>query len=175
MPHYGTQMRTGISALHLNRPSQSFYNNSAPMTVNWVLNHDMVIPTFGKWFLLPSIIFMHQNPATEMVVYNGFRLNSTKNEYQQFGAGFRFVGNYVSPINYDALYFTYKLGLNNWNIGFSYDANISTLNVATSTIGAFEISIIYYASPFSKPRPKHHQSKNKCPEVTPPGKKKIMF
>lgn len=171
VPHYGTQMRTGISAQHLNRPSQSFYNNESPLSINWVFSHDMVIPAWRKWSILPSILYMHQKPATECVIFSGFRLNSTQDEYQQFGIGYRITGNYKSPIHHDALYLTYKLGVNNWTWGFSYDTNVSMLSDATSSLGAFEIAIVYHGRPFNKPRSKHHRSKNKCPEVHPVKKK----
>ena len=174
-PHYGIKMRTGISAHHLNKPPQSLYNQSAPMFINWVFNHEMHIPAWKRWNYMPALLIQKQGPATEGVIYNGFRIGSSIDEYHQFGIGYRIVGNYKSPINHDALYLGYKLGINNWSLGFSYDINVSRLNNATSTIGAFEIAIVWHGHPFNKPKAKHHRSKNKCPEVHPSGKKKIIF
>lgn len=174
-PHYGIKMRTGIAGLHLNRPSQSLYKQTLPMYINWIFNHDMVIPAWKKWDYLPSVLLMKQGPASEFVIFNGFRLGFNNNEYHQLGIGYRLVGNYKTPISHDALYFAYKFGYYKWSLGFSYDMNISSLKYASSTVGAFEISLIYHEHPFNKPRAKHHRSKNKCPDVHPPGKKKIIY
>ena len=166
-PQYGTKMRSGIAALHLNRPSQSINAVGTPMYIHWIINHDMVIPAGGKWDILPSILLMKQGPATEVVLFTGFRLDFTKNDYHQFGIGYRLLGNHKTPVNHDAFYLAYKLGVNKWSIGLSYDMNVSTLHDATSTVGAFEIALIYHDNPFKKPKNKHHRPKNKCPDVHP--------
>lgn len=170
-PHYGTKMRTGIAALHLNQASQSIFKAGTPMYRHWIIHHDMVIPAWGKWDYLPSVLLMKQGPASEAIIFNAFRLDFTKNDYHQFGIGYRLVGHYKTPIHHDALYLAYKLGVNKWSLGFSYDLNVSTLNVATSTVGAFEIAIIYHDNPFNKPK-KRHKSKNKCPDVHPAQRKR---
>ncbi len=129
----------GIAAFHLNQPSLSFFDNDGViLNTRFVIYANSSIGLSPNTDILPSILVMKQGTYTEVCI----------------GADFKFIYNnspyYYSAINVGAFLrnqdaFILKAGLDQrkWNIGLSYDFNISDLNPASKYLGGYEISVIY--------------------------------
>lgn len=98
----------------------------------------------GMW-IKPSLLYMNQGPANEIALQG--RIGKPMNEDLTIngGLGFR-VGDAVQVL-LGADYKQYKFGL-------SYDVNISGLTAASSTVGGFELAMIYQGNINKKPKVK---------------------
>lgn len=134
----------GYSYYHLTQPVETFMtdnNNqiharqSAYMGMNFNMNPNTVLYT--------SALFQSQASATEVMLGAavGFILNpGHDDEYQKntifyLGGWYRY-GDAVCPY--------VGIEWSKMRIGFSYDVNISSFTPATSGVGAYEISLIYF-------------------------------
>ncbi len=134
-PHFG------ISAYHLNMPKESFFNNNSKLPIRLAFNTGANIAVNNKASVIPNILIMYHKKASDWVLGGVFdyKLNAQKQISNVF------IGMYErnSLNNADAIILTTGLGIFGFDIGFSYDVNISALKAATKNKGAFEISIIY--------------------------------
>lgn len=166
--------RAGFSLSHINRPSQEGFliNSSKEMLyIRYDLLGGARIPLY-EWTLKPDFLFSSLGPAKEFISIFMFELPKQNNNLSNsFGFGTRIVGSYRIPVLNDALCFYYQLYYENFDFGFSYDYNLSSLRNATSTYGAFETSIIYYFqknnSIKSIPK-KYKKGKTDCPKHLKP-------
>ncbi len=90
--------------------------------------------------LSPSVLYMQQGSARQ--INYGAALGFHFNRNSNYGNGSAL---YVGAWNRwnDALIITVGIDYNDLNFGFSYDVNISNLNVATQSQGAVELSLGY--------------------------------
>ncbi len=133
----------GISIFHLNFPKESFLpdNNRLPMRTSFYGTADYDIS--GKFVLMPHLLYMRHKKATEFLLGNNIGYRFKENEFKidmiYAGAMFRDGLN----IKLDAYILIAGIRVYNFDIGVSYDFNISPLKVATGMKGAFEFSLIY--------------------------------
>lgn len=134
-----TYVNFGFSALHINKPKQSFFNNDA-IRLDAKLNLSAIaeVPVTPQIGVSPTFQYQKQGKFNETVV----------------GA---FGKYYLKPINgmstsvsvgafyriKDAFIMVAGMEYKNINIGMSYDFNTSKLTAATNRRGGFEISVIY--------------------------------
>jgi type IX secretion system PorP/SprF family membrane protein len=93
----------------------------------------------SRWAIAPSVLFQKQGKALETIVQTSAEVklgnNETKPTYLSFGYGYRVV---------DAVIIYLGINWNNFNIAYSYDANISSsIKPATRKRGAYEIALSY--------------------------------
>ncbi len=133
---------------HINRANVSFAENkSEPLNSRFTIHAGGEFMLADRFGLVPNIILMQQgksleiNPGTSMK----FVLSRSRYEYEAFqlGAWVRLANKLESSIHADALILTTRFDYNNFNIGFSYDATLSSLKKAAPTNGSFEFSILY--------------------------------
>lgn len=129
----------GFSALHLNRPTQSYQQGKMVLPIR-------LTPYFNsRWMLADYIAITPAAFATFQGKYREFTFGTNleylmkKNAYTTlatFGVGLFYRWN-------DAIIAQVLMDIKNVRLGFSYDINISTFVPATQIRGGLELSIIY--------------------------------
>ena len=140
----GSKMKhhAGISAFHLNMPSQSFYKESDKLNARLLFHggSEFMIGE-SKIGLLPQYLFMKQGPQIEnnagMLVKYVLDENPTKGGYiaetAVFIGGWHRFG--------DAAIAMARVDHRNISVGISYDFNLSSLKQVSSGQGGIEISL----------------------------------
>jgi type IX secretion system PorP/SprF family membrane protein len=129
----------GVSAFHLNRPKESFFNNDdIRLDIKTTISGIGQIPVAAKLDVLPSFMYQRQGKFQETLLgvfgkYHLKPINGTPTAVS-LGAFYRMKDAFILAANMD-----YR----NFNVGISYDVNTSKLREATNRRGGFEISIIY--------------------------------
>jgi type IX secretion system PorP/SprF family membrane protein len=138
-PAGNVYMNAGFSAMHVNRPRESFFNeqqgidNRVPVRYTGFLNGSF--KPNDQWIINPNAYFSLQAKSYEVVL----GMNA---HYNLSGDG--------EQILIGGLYYRYKdavipmigLGYKDYIFTFSYDATTSTLKNYNNTRGAFEFSLI---------------------------------
>lgn len=172
---YSDQFWAGVSVHHLNRPDQSFSANPERLPMRISLQGGFKIPLMGwelgnglggdmgrERSLSPAILYKKQgkfdqldlglymtyDPLTLGIWYRGIPI-------KQYDRGLN---------NHDALVFLVGYRQDNFSIGYSYDATISTLSMASG--GAHELSISYTLEALFDPKPYPRKRKRElaCPK-----------
>lgn len=131
----------GIALFHFTNPKESFLRTDNKLPLRVVFHGDVEIPLKQNIFIKPEILTMYHKRAGNWVLgTRAFFIFPEKNMIEKTFAGFH---SRYSLNNFDALIFMTGLSLYSFDIGLSYDINISALRQATKSRGAFEISIIY--------------------------------
>lgn len=150
----GIRFNAGISAAHLTRPNQSMLGMQNRIAPRITFHSSLVLPLAKDLFLLPNILLMKQNKSQEKVIGASIgKVFSAKTEEKitaTCGAFNRWK---------DALIIYSSVEYGKWNLGFSYDINISNLHPASHSRGAYEISVIYTDRVMS--------GKNSVPKIIP--------
>jgi type IX secretion system PorP/SprF family membrane protein len=146
------KLGVGFGAYHLTTPQQALITKNGTNTLDNIaqlprrfdadLNLELFLDAKKKWSLTPDFLYMYQQPFAEYLAglsatyyFNtGFRNNNSLS----LGLRFRSGGN--TP---DAVIPMAAVEFRNVRLGFSYDANISSLKASTINRGAFELSLIY--------------------------------
>jgi type IX secretion system PorP/SprF family membrane protein len=127
----------GLVFNHLNRPNQSFYGdeiNDLEGKFNTYLA--LEYPLNKYWTAIPSLYYYHQGTYDEL--FYGIMLEKELNNISFRSINFGFTNRQS-----DALIFRIGFEYESFDVGFSYDYNYSSLKVASNSVGAFELSIIY--------------------------------
>lgn len=140
----------GGSFNHLNRANQSFRQDEGEVDD---LYSRFTFHAGGEFLLsdriglVPGIIAMRQGPSFQLNTGTSlkFLLNGNRRNYQAFQLGLwtRLASKLSSGILSDAMIVSTRFDYNNFSLGFSYDINISGLEVASNNNGAFEFALIY--------------------------------
>lgn len=144
----------GVGIFHLNRPDQSFYNNDKTALPVRISPYAFGTLMLGRNVdLVANFSAQFQQEYREMVAMAGikFHFNDRQLGKQialQVGAGYRFhdFG--------DAFYPGIELSWNAWNVGFTYDINVSDFSIATRRRGGPEFSVRYIINKI-RPLPSH--------------------
>ncbi len=133
------QINIGVSALHLNQPKQSFFENDAiKLDIKTTISGLAEFPVAAKLDVIPTFLYQSQGKFKETVV-GGFGKYFLKpvngmTTAVSLGAFYRLKDAFIVVANMD-----YK----SFNVGVSYDVNTSKLVAATNRRGGFEVSVIY--------------------------------
>lgn len=140
----------GFSISHPARPAQSHFDNASvrldprylvQFAYRTGMKHDLEI--------IPAAYFTFQGPFVESIIGAKIRLvtNYSRFEYNAFSAGLYWR-------HRDALIFTAGMEYLWWQLGLSYDLNVSDLTPASNLKGGFEFSLI---RTFDKPERKKNR------------------
>lgn len=132
----------GLGLFHLNQPDQSFLQDgSVPLDIRTSLYGGVSLPISRTVFWQSSAVYFHQGPHQELNVGTNLRwwLNEEQSIYQRekalsFGVWYRVQ---------DAIVLATRFDYYNFNIGLSYDLNLSKLTQVSNLNGGPEISVIY--------------------------------
>ncbi|MBU0489703.1 MAG: PorP/SprF family type IX secretion system membrane protein [Bacteroidetes bacterium] len=141
--------RVGFAMFHINSPNLKYYNTgNERVAPRYVLHAEARIEQRSAIFaFLPKILYQRQNTLNELLfggmmeweIREGSRITGWITESSvAFGLYHRWG---------DAIVLTSQLYLENFDIGLSYDFNVSNLTRVSKARGGFEISILY-TSPF---------------------------
>ncbi|MGM0649195.1 MAG: PorP/SprF family type IX secretion system membrane protein [Bacteroidota bacterium] len=132
----------GISVYHINTPSMSYLDNSdAKLPVRLAFNTYADIKLSDHWFARPDLFTSFTRKASNYLIGGVAGYNfAIESMLDKIYAGTEFRTQFHST---DAVVVMVGLGLIGFDVGISYDINISGLNQATNFKGAFEISLVY--------------------------------
>ena len=130
----------GVGYHHLNRPMNSFYQNTAvELQPKWVVSGGAKFNVDDRSEFMVMVDYTYQGIAREIIggVMYGYKLGEfTDNPKYVLGIGaFMRVDDAFIPV--------VKFEMLPLSIAFSYDVNISTLNTVSQGQGGFELSISY--------------------------------
>ena len=128
----------GISVQHLNKPQDSFYEESSKMDPHIQADVKADFPIAEKLDLLPSVLYMNQGSFNELT--GGTSLRIRINDLPGRTYAF-YIGAWMRKG--DAAIASAGLDYNNLNVGVSYDFNTSDLERASNGKGGYELSLIY--------------------------------
>lgn len=135
----------GLAFFHLNTPKESFLSSVESFSLRQVYNLKLNYRINEKYVVAPNLLYMYQNKAQDMVIgaIGKMRMGENKAKIDEVFAGINFRDGFKR--NYDAANLVVGAKRQEWQVGLSYDINISGLSSVTHYKGAFEISVIYIA------------------------------
>jgi type IX secretion system PorP/SprF family membrane protein len=137
---YKNTMFFGVAYHHLNRPMNSFYQNTAvELQPKWVVSGGAKFLLDERSELTVQADYSSQGVAQENIfgLMYGYKLGEYTDDPKYvlgIGAFMRWGDAFIPVIQLDMLPLS---------IGLSYDVNISTLNTVSQGQGGFELSITY--------------------------------
>ncbi len=148
----------GASAFHLNRPKQGFLGSTTPLANKYVVKTGMEYKLNREVSFQPKAIYYRQFPYDEFIFGSFVKYHLREiSDHSAYFVGLWYRWN-------DAVMIVNMIEFDNLIIGFSYDANVSSLARASGGNGGMELSIQYigvfshrYGSIRSRPM-------NLCPE-----------
>ena len=159
----------GIGIFPFNTPKQNLYNNNESLLPRkFVAHYQGQIPISHHRDIVPLGFFHTQANAYELNIGGMMKFNFREAEHKdfkdiQFGGAYRLVGNKPTVTKSEALILLLRSRYRNFLFGLSYDANFSGLTPATRTVGAFEISIVYYLDLYKRNHEPTRKAKNYKP------------
>ena len=135
----------GITVSHLNMPVERFETSSAgirlPMKLTF--NGQVIIPVNKKYDLTPELLYSYTPGAYELLTgtIEGYGISSPAIPLRKIYAVTMIRVN--PPRNVDALILGGGAKFLNFDLGLSYDFNISPMHKVVSFTGAFEVSLVY--------------------------------
>ncbi|MEY4134833.1 MAG: hypothetical protein RL386_1183 [Bacteroidota bacterium] len=144
----GANFYLGGAFHHLSRANISFDSESEDLIFSRVTAHvGGELPLNNRMGILPGAIFMRQGPLMQINAGTSLRFNlgqgTGDSQAFQIGLWARIANKLETSVLQDALILSTRFDFNNFNLGFSYDINTSTLQPATNAQGSFEFSLMY--------------------------------
>ncbi|RAJ85913.1 type IX secretion system PorP/SprF family membrane protein [Chitinophaga dinghuensis] len=129
----------GASYYHITQPTESFMNEgNNRLSYRWTIHGGGSAPVNGNNRLHGSILYMKQNTATEFTFGGayGFTLSDMDDNPTVFyiGSWYRWK---------DAVIPYVGMEIKGFQVGLSYDTNVSTLKPASNYRGGLELSVIF--------------------------------
>jgi len=148
----------GTSLYHINQPKESFLGaDNIILPTRLTVHAGGYFPTGGATNVYLSGLFNKQATAKEFVVGGALQMNAGGDERSPvnvyFGSWARF-----SNVN-DAIIPYVGLDYGSFNLGMTYDINVSAFKTASQGRGGIEISLIYIKKPSQEDRSRQVQ----CP------------
>jgi type IX secretion system PorP/SprF family membrane protein len=135
----------GISVSHVNFPVEKFSTSSSGtrLSAKLTFNGEVVIPVNSRIDLTPLMLYSYTPGTNEFIAgtIGGYAINSFSIPVKKIYALTMVRLNPMRDI--DAVIFGGGAKFLNFNLGISYDFNISPLRTVTNFNGGFEISLIY--------------------------------
>jgi len=133
----------GASVYHLNQPKESFLGfDKVVLPMRFTVHAGGYFPSSSKytsWYV--STLFNQQASASEWVF--GGALEITASADENYPVNF-YLGAWMRVNNVtDAVIPYIGLDYGSFNLGMTYDVNVSAFNVATQGRGGLEISLVY--------------------------------
>jgi type IX secretion system PorP/SprF family membrane protein len=132
-------LNAGFSAMHINRPRESFFNpqpgidNRIPIRYVGFVNGSIMLN--DQWIINPNAYYTNQAKSSELVLGMNAHYNLSGNGDNVLIGGLYYrSGDAIIPL--------IGLGYKDLTFTFTYDATISTLKNYNNTRGAFEFSLI---------------------------------
>jgi type IX secretion system PorP/SprF family membrane protein len=132
----------GAAMYHINQPKESFLNDNITIPTRYTVHGGGYFPSAstGKtWYV--SALYNRQSTASEFVLGGALELSASTDENKPVNV---YIGAWTRLNNVsDALIPYVGLDYGSFNLGMSYDVNVSAFKVASQSQGGIEISLIY--------------------------------
>ncbi len=138
------EIELGVAFFNLNQAEQSFNEEAEPLDMRTTFFIEAEQYLSEKFDILPSILYSMQGDYREMLIGTNFRYYLSSSSYYKRNL---YLGVWWRPE--DAIIPAVGLDYNQWHFGFSYDINISSLQVASNQRGGPEVSITYIFSRYN--------------------------
>lgn len=138
----------GAAYHHINRANQSFQKNGFEALYSRFTIHGggefLLTDRLG---LVPGLLVYLQGPSMETNLGTSFKFllgnSRTLQQALQFGLWTRIAYKLDQGIHDDAIILSTRFDYQQFSLGFSYDANISSLSKASNSFGGFEFALVY--------------------------------
>ena len=133
----------GLSWFHVNTPEESFLGDKVNLPLRHAYNLKLNYKLSDNFLIMPNALFMYQIERQDLVVgvLAKKKIEDNKTKINQVFAGINFRDGFNR--NYDAMNLIIGAKREEWQVGISYDINVSDLSSVTHYRGAFELSVIY--------------------------------
>lgn len=141
-----TRVDAGLGYFHINEPKKNFWNAATiTLPARYTAYLMTTLPIGKKTDLRLMGQGSYQGTYTEHVVGAGARHHISQAKTREmafgYGMGYRFNARGIGDI--DAIYPYVQMDYKQWNVGLSYDINLSDAKTATYNRGGLELSVIY--------------------------------
>ena len=133
----------GIAFFHVNFPKETFFANNDRLLVRRAFTLSAKYYLNEKITLLPQLFMMGHTKATDYLLGSNVKYKLSKNNIKAKSIFAGLYGRDGIKRNTDAFIIVVGTEIDRFEIGISYDINISDLKAATNNKGAIEFSIIY--------------------------------
>jgi type IX secretion system PorP/SprF family membrane protein len=135
----------GISVSHLNIPEEKFSNSSyrTRLPAKLTFNSEVKVPVNTKINVIPYMLCSYTPGASEFLIGTSgdYSLNNTSIQINDLYA---LTLLRINPVrNFDALILGGGVKFLKFNLGLTYDFNVSPLHTVTNFNGTLEISLVY--------------------------------
>ena len=138
----------GFSVSHVLKPRVTFTNTSVNTCLErkYMFNGQVIIPVKQNYDLIPGFLYSAVSGANELLIgaTGGYRPDDILIPVKKLYITAMLRSNLFS--NVDAVILGVGARFPTFDLGFSYDFNISTLHHVSNYNGAFEISIVFTGS-----------------------------
>jgi len=150
----------GVAMYNINQPKESFLGaDNITVPSRLTVHGGGYFPSENSgntWYV--SALYNRQATASEFVFGGALEMNATSDENKIVNI---YVGSWFRLNNVsDAVIPYVGMDYGSFNLGLSYDVNVSAFKTASQSQGGFEISLIYV---FKKPSDTEQRDKVQCP------------
>lgn len=132
-PTTKVRWKLGAGLYHLSQPSETFINETNKLPLRLVVHGDLRFMLGNSIGLEPKVLYQSQAKASELVGGLLLDLKITRKTSFYLGGEYRLADAGIAIVG---------LRLFDWDIGVSYDFNVSDLKSASSGRGALEFSLL---------------------------------
>lgn len=135
----------GISVSHLNVPEERFSTSSSGkrLPLKLTFNSEIKVPVTSRITVNPLLFYSYTPGANEFLIGSSGDYSLTDNS-DQINQLYAISMVRINPVrNFDAFILGGGVRFMKFNLGLTYDFNISPLHQVTNFNGAFEIALIY--------------------------------
>ena len=138
----------GLSLFHINRPKDTYFNSPVErLRMRQVVHGEAVIDLNGPVSIEPKLLYMWTTKAQDALIGSNVKYHFKDSKVKNVYAGVLYRDGFGR--NSDAVIPLVGLTYNRFDVGFSYDVNISTLSDYSARKSSLEFSLIYTAPLFS--------------------------
>ena len=131
----------GYSVNHINKPQLSFINKDSKLSMKHNLNSEVNIPLNNSWFINPGLNIFYNKKTKNILIKTLIGYNFNEVFYMDNIYGGISLRNQLNAV--DAVNLIIGAKINSFNVGVSYDFNISHLRQSTNMKGAIEFTLVY--------------------------------
>jgi type IX secretion system PorP/SprF family membrane protein len=135
----------GVSISHINRPLQTFSTASSGirLPIRYTFSSQVIIPFSNRFDITPQCLYGYMSGASELLVggLEGYTVNNFVIPVKKIYAITMFRSNPFRNIG--AVILGAGVKFTKFDLGLTYDSNVSTLSRFSNFNGAFEISLLF--------------------------------
>lgn len=138
----------GLSLFHINRPKDTYFEEPTErLRMRQVIHGEAVIDLNGPVTIEPKLLYMWTTKAQDALIGGNVKRHFKESKVKNIYAGLLYRDSFRR--NKDALIPIVGLTYKRFDIGFSYDVNVSSLSDYSTRKSTLEFSLIYTAPLFS--------------------------